>query len=74
MPCASVITVTVGAVMSGSTSTLMRAALSAPPASSSTASASTATRFRIDQRMRAFHMAAAYWCWWDSSEPATDER
>src|SRR5688500_6058880 len=56
IPCASVSTVTVGAVRSGKTSTGMRYAAQAPSTSISAAAASTNTRFSSDQAMSRFSM------------------
>src|SRR5688572_748876 len=53
-PCASVRTVTVGAVRSGKTSTGILRATLAPRISRSTEPATTSRRFSIDQRMRRF--------------------
>lgn len=54
IPCASVSTVTVGAVRSGKTSTGMRSAVHVPAARSNAAADSTTTRFRSDQAMKRF--------------------
>jgi hypothetical protein len=62
MPCASVSTVTVGAVRSGNTSTGMRAAVIVPATSSSAAAATTSSRFRMDQRITLSSIGASSVC------------
>src|SRR6056297_630191 len=59
MPCASVRTVTVGAVRSGKTSTGILVAVIVPATRSSADAATTRSRFRIDQRMSASSMSAS---------------
>ena len=58
MPCASVITVTVGALMSGRTSTGIRVARIVPYTSTNAPTARAATRLRRDQRISASPMVA----------------